>query len=396
MADSPIAQQNTEQINGERESKRRRSAPPPLDLFTAAPAVPGIIIDVSEDGDVLLVVTSGWVTRDTAGFRCSSAALSLASPVFKAILAAPIATTLPQPPATDSAFTFASTSPSTEVGKLVPLREPDSDALVVILNIIHFKTIYLPGRLAPDRLLHVGTLAAKYQCVNAISRACTPWFDEIYTANLREDTATMVQAAYDLNDAVFFTRFTNRYILTAPRPMKAIAAPQSDDNIAGALRLRHIAAEASLRFDIDLLLELCAVALDKESKHYIDCPPDTDPDPVPAWSDLAVICSVDSQAAPIYLAAMRDAELWPPSAWAKHQIGDVVERVREFRVPDYDDCDKCDFCLPLPEAFEAKLRLVKKLQKDRLWGLCLDCFKAGGVFQGTCRVEHVKVGSAAG
>nr|OQO26577.1 hypothetical protein B0A51_06768 [Rachicladosporium sp. CCFEE 5018] len=394
MADSPVAQLNDEHTGGEREPKRRRSAPPPLDLVPTAPAVPEIIIDVSEDGGVLLVVTSGWVTRDTAGFRCSSAALSLASPVFKAILAAPIATPLPHPPATDSAFITA--SPNIEVGKLIPLREPDSDALVVILNIVHFKTIYLPARLAPDKLLHVGTLAAKYQCVDAISRACTPWFDNIYAANMRDDTATMVQAAYHLNDAVFFTRFTNRYILTAPRPMKATATAQSDDNIAGALRLRLLAAEASLRFDIDLLLELCAVALGKESKHYIDCPPDTDPDPAPAGSDPAVICAVDSQAAPSYLAAMRDAELWPPSAWAKHEIGDVVKRNRELRVPDYDDCDKCDFCLPLTESFEAKFKLVKKLQKDRLWGLCLDCFRSGGVFQGTCRVEHVKVGSAAG
>nr|OQO27196.1 hypothetical protein B0A51_05080 [Rachicladosporium sp. CCFEE 5018] len=376
MADSPIARRDDEHTNGEREPKRRRSAPPPLDLVAAAPAVPEIIIDVSDDGDVLLVVTSGRATRDTAGFRCSSAALSLASPVFKAILAAPIATPLPQPPATDSAFTF--TSPSAEVGKLVPLREPDSDALVVILNIIHFKTICLPARLAPNKLLHVGTLAAKYQCVDAIARACTPWFNSIYAANLRDDTATMVQAAYHLNDAVFFTRSTNRYILGVPRPMNSIATPQSDDNIARALRLRLIAAEASLRFDTDLLLELCAVALGKESKHYIDCPPDTDPDPGPAGSDPAVICAVDSQTAPNYLAAMRDAELWPPSAWAKHDIGDVVDRIREFRVPDYDDCDKCDFCFPLTEAFEAKLKLVKNLQKDRLWGLCLDCFEAGG------------------
>ncbi|OQN95417.1 hypothetical protein B0A48_18432 [Cryoendolithus antarcticus] len=396
MAEFSIAEPKDEHLNGEREPKRRRSAPAPLDLIAAAPAVPEILIDVSEDGDVLLVVTSGWVMRDTAGFRCSAAALSLASPVFKAILATPIATPLPQPPATNSAFTFASTSPSTEVGKLVPLREPDSDALVVILNIIHFKTIYLPARLAPDKLLRVGTLAAKYQCVDAISRACAPWFDSIYAANLRDDTATMAQAAYHLNDAVFYTRFTNRYILTAPRPMKAIATIQSDDNIAGALRLRHIAAEASLRFDIDLLLELCAVALDKESKHYIDCPPDTDPDPAPVGSDPAAICAVDSQAAPSYLAAMRDAKLWPPSAWAKDEIGDVVQRIRDSRVPDYDDCDKCDFCLPLTEAFDAKLKLVKKLQKDRLWGLCLDCFKAGGLFQGTCRVEHVKVASAGG
>jgi hypothetical protein len=41
----------------ERETKRRRSAPPPLDLSTALHLKPEINVDVVEDGDVLLVVS---------------------------------------------------------------------------------------------------------------------------------------------------------------------------------------------------------------------------------------------------------------------------------------------------------------------------------------------------
>lgn len=34
------------------------------------------------------------------------------------------------------------------------------------------------------------------------------------------------------------------------------------------------------------------------------------------------------------------------------------------------------------------------MHKDRLWGLCLDCYKAGGTFQGECRYDHYKVARA--
>jgi hypothetical protein len=30
------------------------------------------------------------------------------------------------------------------------------------------------------------------------------------------------------------------------------------------------------------------------------------------------------------------------------------------------------------------------MHMDRLWGLCLDCFKAGGVNPAECRYEHQK------
>lgn len=34
--------------------------------------------------------------------------------------------------------------------------------------------------------------------------------------------------------------------------------------------------------------------------------------------------------------------------------------------------------------------MVKQMHQDRLWGLCLDCYKNGGFFEGECRYEHSK------
>ena len=70
----------------------------------------------------------------------------------------------------------------------------------------------------------------------------------------------------------------------------------------------------------------------------------------------------------------------------------AVERLRE---PEYDDCDKCEFCLPLVESFEGKLALVRKLHRERLWGICLDCFSAAaGADKNECRFAHVKASVA--
>lgn len=54
---SPTNEQNgSADSAGEREPKRRRSAPPPLDLSAPVDMRPEKIVDVIEDGDVLLVV----------------------------------------------------------------------------------------------------------------------------------------------------------------------------------------------------------------------------------------------------------------------------------------------------------------------------------------------------
>lgn len=34
--------------------------------------------------------------------------------------------------------------------------------------------------------------------------------------------------------------------------------------------------------------------------------------------------------------------------------------------------------------------MVREMQRERLWGLCLDCYKAGGFCEGECRFEHGK------
>jgi hypothetical protein len=328
----------------------------------------------------------------------------MASSVFKDALAAPV---VAPPPATDSsAFSSASAS-STLTGRLISLPEDDGDALLLILYILHFRHQKLPAHIQPDALIRIGVLANKYRCTHAISRATTQWFDRIFTglesstnaANATETTLLMIQAAFVLDEATYFARFTGRYVRTTPRSAVTISEelPAGVKRIKTALQQRQAESFAAIRLDLDLLLEPCAIALGKESHHYIDCPPNMEPDAdeLPLTSDgepgKPVVCAVDSQAAPLYLGALRDAGLWPPTAWGLRTLGQLITAVERFREPDYDDCDKCEFCLPLVESFEQKLTLVKRLHAERLWGICLDCFSAvAGVDKAECRFAHVK------
>jgi hypothetical protein len=339
--------------------------------------------------------------KNSTGLRCSSFALSMASSVFKDALAAPV---VQPPPATDSSATSStSAASSTSTGRLIPLPEDDGDALLLILYILHFRHQNLPAYVQPDALIRIGVLANKYRCTHAISRATTQWFDRIFTGldsstnatNAAETTLLMIQAAFILDEATYFARFTGRYVRTTPKSAVTISEelPAGVKRIKTALQQRQAESFAALRLDLDLLLEPCAIALGRESHHYIDCPPnmEMDPEELPLTSDgepgKPVVCAVDSQAAPLYLGALRDAGLWPPAAWGARTVGQLITAVERFREPEYDDCDKCEFCLPLVESFE--------LHGERLWGICLDCFSAtAGVDKAECRFAHVKASVA--
>lgn len=100
----------------------------------------------------------------------------------------------------------------------------------------------------------------------------------------------------------------------------------------------------------------------------------------------------------LYLGALRDAQIWPSTTWARPKapngtgatIGDIVEKLNHFREPEYNDADKCEFCEGIKIKFTEQLDTMKDMQKDRLWGLCLDCYNAGGFNAGECRFEHTK------
>lgn len=156
-----------------------------------------------------------------------------------------------------------------------------------------------------------------------------------------------------------------------------------------------------IHVDFDTMIDPCIIPLTKETHHYIDWAPQMSPTPesLPE-GQRAIECRVDSDGAALYLASLREAGMWPSTVWIQPKdtvdgkgetIGSLIEKLADFREPEYDDADRCEFCEGVKIAFTEELERMQESHRIRLWGLCLDCYdKPGGVNLGECRFEHTK------
>lgn len=216
----------------------------------------------------------------------------------------------------------------------------------------------------------------------------------------------MVEAAYLLDEPLFFARFSSRWVLQQSLFVRAVPAGSSSETQKLGLFLAEaqIGAQMSIRDDIDSLADANLIAFASDKKHHIDYPPDMSPEPDETDEGRKPgYCRVDCDAAWEYLGALRDAQIFPSTTWQRTNskankaftVGDIVEKIKEFREPDYDNVDHCEFCEDVKVLFTRKLASLRKVHEQRLWGMCLDCYKAGGINPGECRFEHPKQGAQA-
>lgn len=96
---------------------------------------------------------------------------------------------------------------------MIRLLEDDADAMYILCNIIHLRNDKLPARVLPDVLCTLASLARKYECVVAAGRATVQWFDRLHVSKNPGDIWKIIEAAYLLDEAMFFARFTTRWVL---------------------------------------------------------------------------------------------------------------------------------------------------------------------------------------
>ena len=112
---------------------------------------------------------------------------------------------------------------------VIPLSDDDGDAMFILANLLHLRNDKLPARLQPSLLRKVASLAHKYQCVVAAGRATLQWFDRLYTSTLSCDTWEVIEAAYLLDEAMYFARFTSRWFLSASLYTRQIPAAKESE-----------------------------------------------------------------------------------------------------------------------------------------------------------------------
>jgi hypothetical protein len=107
------------------------------------------------------------------------------------------------------------------------------------------------------------------------------------------------------------------------------------------------------------LVDPCSLAFAKANEHHIDYAAGMSPDPEHA---NVSICHVDEQAATTYLGSLRDELIWPATVWGP-TLGSILDSMKGYQAPGYDDCDKCEFCEDVKGKF---LRGVSFLKVSKL------------------------------
>ena len=182
--------------------------------------VPEVVADIVSDGDAIIVVNGVSALPGTSiGLRVSSFALGMASPIFK------------------ERFAAAAPAQKGEGSPIVLEIAGDSgDAMCILCNILHLQNDKLPVRMEPEMLRRIGYLARDYRCAVAASRATSYWFDRLYDQKLGDlpEIWKVIEAAYLLDEAVFFARFTSLWVLQQPIGAQIIPPVGND---LGAQRL---------------------------------------------------------------------------------------------------------------------------------------------------------------
>ncbi|RMY15784.1 hypothetical protein D0867_06717 [Hortaea werneckii] len=337
------------------------------------------VVDIVTDGDVLLDLGGLAGVQKEVSLRVSGRVISLASPVLR-----------------DKLY-HATGASKNEYPRRLSVKDEDGDAMLLICNIIHLRNDKLPPRLPAEMLYNLAILSEKLQCGIAVSRATSPWFDRLFNApaQVYVDMCRLIEATILLDEPIFFARFTARWIMNEPLDGKFAVAPTTHvrmKTLSLQLQQRRQSHIQALRADLDLLVDCCSLAFAKPAEHYIDYAPGMLPDP-DDQGRTGSICRVDEGAATLYLGGLRDEKIWPATVWPP-TLGEIVEAIKTFNIPEYDDCDKCEFCEGVKAKFSLAVTMLKSMHASRMWGLCLDCFRAEtGTNKGECRYEHAKARS---
>jgi hypothetical protein len=150
---------------------------------------------IDPDGDVLLQVGS---SSPHAHLLISSKVLSLASPVFAAMLSPPFK---------------EGSSLSSGHGCEILLPEDDPGAMALLCSCLHFRTDQIPTVLEFPLLKALAILCDKYDCTKAISAWIVLWLRRWETDTCEEGFEELLFVVYALDCAAAFAEISRRAIL---------------------------------------------------------------------------------------------------------------------------------------------------------------------------------------
>ncbi|KAK5651189.1 hypothetical protein OQA88_12737 [Cercophora sp. LCS_1] len=187
------------------------------------------VLDIAVDGDTILVVGP-----DKKGLRIHSLFARTTSPVFNAMLGPSFAEG--QQLAKDGRVQFA-------------LPEDNSDALEIILNVIHSRTDNVPATLTGEQLYEVAILTDKYEFHRAMGLAFHLWF-QLDGIRDSSDLWLLALAASLLGEETYFYAATSALVLHHKGSYLDLAKKHEDKGIDQGVVLQMAVLLAEKRHSV--------------------------------------------------------------------------------------------------------------------------------------------------
>ncbi|KAK4956289.1 hypothetical protein LTR10_005811 [Elasticomyces elasticus] len=268
------------------------------------------VIDIAPQGDVLLLCGEKVGNGKVVGLRVSSHIMSLASPVFKALLA---------PQFKEGAMLAAKATVD------IPMPDDNAADMHLMCDIFHMRHDKVPRSLAVNRIICSTELCDKYDCAIAMQPTFEAWDICLQWSLGLGDLAHLLIAATMLNYEALQARIGVKLLLKADKPISTIVMPEE-------AKLEEICAE--LDKTRQSLLEGLSGTLEDvvdvlvEANEEVAC-------------DCNFNCPVQVTRLKTVLVGLRSAKLWPTNARSSILL-ESIERMEEFYVCDPKDLYPCD------------------------------------------------------
>lgn len=298
----------------------------------------------------------------------------------------------------------SSTSP-----KSISLVDDNATTMTLMCNILHLQNASLPAQLSAADLRYFAIMADKYDCATAIKSICYAWFSQLDNFAPCESQLEVIEAAGLLDEATFFARFTDSlakdnetsrlYCRTDDlnNTMLRVVSKSAKLNSTSLYMLMRSAAELQhsmnharliMSFIIERVVQTMSAKLIKYDEHighhvYIN-----------GFTGLNghSMCRFASMVSAQYMWALYENGVWPSAEPASQSLQYRISALMDFRAPKISRTLACSYesCPSIVNDFKDAIENAKVEASELFAGLCLDCFKSGGDYQGQCRFKHEK------
>ncbi|KAF2771534.1 hypothetical protein EJ03DRAFT_30862 [Teratosphaeria nubilosa] len=349
---------------------------------------------IDPEGDIILLLVD--TESELRELQVSSLTLKAASPRLRDVINRRDST-IGQPEKDDDAI--SSVRNRRRMSNVPIVGEEDATGFRLLCLILHYRftKIERNATTVPD-MLKMAITADKYCCVPAVRYFVQVWFSNLKPEVTLTNTSESLALLTFLNDGKNFADFTKMLIKdfeTYELPEKD-RAPQLEE-LQSIIDTKRASVYGALQFEIDRTVkELALAILDPSTCHKVREPYTVHGSPVLHQPSHSVnnVCAYSRHVWSSYVQMLVDADLWPVIQ-TDQALVKAVASIKLLRMPlvsaAVPQCGNCsldtgsgDLTLSEKAGTDAIVSL-KAWAEKAVEGVCLKCYKEGGMYMPICR-----------